>query len=183
MTRADGDGERVELLDGCDSTQDEVRARLARAAPHELVAVAARTQRAGRGRAGRRWEDPPGAAVLLSVGVRGPLSTRVLEDLPLDVAAIVVEVLGTSGVVRRAPNDLVDSAGRKVGGVLVDARTSADVVEEVVVGVGVNLSGNPFVTADGRAASSLAHAGWRGDPSRLLDALADALLVRISAPR
>ncbi|HEX5497891.1 MAG TPA: hypothetical protein VFX03_01650, partial [Thermomicrobiales bacterium] len=52
-----------------DSTMDEA-ARLAAAGAPEGTVVLADYQRAGRGRAGRGWESPPGAALLLTILLR-----------------------------------------------------------------------------------------------------------------
>ena len=51
------------------STNDVVRAWLADGTPEVCLAVADE-QTAGRGRDGRRWVAPPGAALLLSLGFR-----------------------------------------------------------------------------------------------------------------
>jgi BirA family biotin operon repressor/biotin-[acetyl-CoA-carboxylase] ligase len=149
-------------LEACDSTQDEVRARLTSVDPGSVVAVSADSQRAGRGREGRAWQDPPGAGLMLSVGRRGPLPLSVLEELPRRVADAVLEAVdaGRRHVVWKAPNDLVSAAGgAKVGGILVDARTTGEQVDQVIVGIGLNVDGPAFTTADGRAATSLAAAG------------------------
>lgn len=150
-------------LDACESTQDEVRAQLADAAPGTAIAVRAREQVAGRGREGRGWQNPPGTALLMSIGMRGPLPVRVLQELPLRVAGVVLDVLeqlapGARGVISwKAPNDLVAAVdGAKVAGILVDARTTGDAVEQLIVGIGLNLDGAAFQTGDGRTATSVA---------------------------
>jgi BirA family transcriptional regulator, biotin operon repressor / biotin---[acetyl-CoA-carboxylase] ligase len=150
-------------LDVVDSTQDEVRVRLQSSAPGCVVAVSARSQRDGRGREGRTWQDPPGEALMLSIGVRGPLATLVLQDLPRRVVqalldAIVDGVPGAAGQIAwKAPNDLVArKGGAKLGGVLVDARTTGASVDQLIVGIGLNLDGPAFHTSDGRRATSIA---------------------------
>ena len=150
----------VELA-SCASTQDEVLARLAGAGAGEVVVVRARTQQAGRGREGRTWQDPPGEALLLSVGVRGPLDVTVLDALPSRIGLALLEVLAPDGQLRwKAPNDLVASrGGAKVAGILVDARTVGAHVDHVVVGVGCNVRGAAFTTTDGRDATTLAAIG------------------------
>ena len=143
-------------LDVVDSTQDEVLDRLARAGAGAIAAVSARHQRDGRGRQGRRWMDAPGGGAALSVGARGPLQPRVLEDLPLRVAGCVLDLADAGDrLAWKAPNDLVARNGAKVAGILVDARTVGASVDHVVVGIGINLAGEPFLTDDGRAATTL----------------------------
>src|SRR3989304_5647074 len=62
---------RLERFAEVDSTQRVVRGWLDAGLPEVAVAVAD-VQHAGRGRSGRTWQAPPGAAPLLSVGVRPP---------------------------------------------------------------------------------------------------------------
>jgi BirA family biotin operon repressor/biotin-[acetyl-CoA-carboxylase] ligase len=155
---------RLEIieLEVCDSTQDEVRLRLVDAAPGTIIAIRARSQRAGRGREGRTWQDPTGEALLLSVGATGPLPVSVLDELPRRVAEVVLTQLelaapgARSFISWKAPNDLVAaSGGAKVAGILVDARTIGNAVEQVVIGIGINLNGAAFKTSDGRSATSV----------------------------
>jgi BirA family biotin operon repressor/biotin-[acetyl-CoA-carboxylase] ligase len=148
-----------------DSTQDEVRRRLEQASAGAVIAVSARAQHAGRGREGRVWQDPPGEALLLSIGARGPLPVRLLHELPRRVIDALLDALeaqldepdAVRGVLAwKSPNDLVAAtSGAKVAGVIIDARTVADRVEQVVAGVGCNLDGAPFTTLDSRAATSV----------------------------
>lgn len=166
-----------------DSTQDEVRSRLVGAAPHEVVAVSARSQRAGRGREGRTWQDPPGSALLLSIGVRGPADPGMLDQLPGDLARIVVACIGVPATWRE-PNDIVDDTGAKIGGVLVDARTTGMLVDEVIAGIGLNVTGPAFETADRRAATSIEQCtGAAVDEAALRSSLVEAVGKRLSERR
>lgn len=184
-------GPRLVRLGRCGSTQDELRDRLALAAPGGILAVSATEQVAGRGRDGRHWQQPPGAGIALSVGRRGPLPTTLLEDLPARVAQCVLgcvfalDARLSERVEWKPPNDLVDADdGRKLAGVLVDARTVGDDVEELLVGIGINVAGGPFATRDGRHATTLAHlVGREVDAERLLDLLLRAVAAELSEPR
>ena len=60
---------RQHRFDLVGSTNEVVRAWLAEGTPEVCLAVADE-QAAGRGRAGRTWVAPPGAALLLSLGFR-----------------------------------------------------------------------------------------------------------------
>ena len=163
----------------CQSTQDEVRDRLDGAAGGTIRAVRTRSQGDGRGREGRVWQDPPGEALLLSVGVQGPLSVDVLADLPRRLGDALLATFDVSGLAWKAPNDLVArDGGAKVAGILVDARTVGAVVEHVIVGIGCNVSGAAFVTTDGREATTLEELG-AGE--RRLEDLADGVVAAIVA--
>ena len=106
------------------STQD-----LARDLPLGSVVVADE-QTAGRGRMDRRWEAPPGAALLVSF---------VLEPHPLLSLALGVAAARACGpdVRLKWPNDLL-LGGRKLGGILVEVTSG-----KAICGIGINLTWAP----------------------------------------
>jgi BirA family biotin operon repressor/biotin-[acetyl-CoA-carboxylase] ligase len=104
---------RQERIARIGSTNDAVRGWLAEGTPEVCLAVADE-QAAGRGRAGRAWVAPPGAALLLSVGFR---PTWLAPGHAWRLAAIVSLAMAdaaedAAGLRERAirlkwPNDLV----------------------------------------------------------------------------
>jgi BirA family biotin operon repressor/biotin-[acetyl-CoA-carboxylase] ligase len=111
-------------VDGVPSTQD-----VARQLPVGTVVVAEH-QTAGRGRLGRRWEAPPGSALLASWVM--PFN----ELAPLAAGVAAAQACGEA-VRLKWPNDLL-LEGRKLGGILVE-RTG----HKCVVGTGINLHWAP----------------------------------------
>lgn len=114
---------------------------LAAPAPSAGVALfVADRQTAGQGRRGRAWVSPPDANLYLSAARRFARPLPQLGGLSLAVGVAVVEALqalGVAGAGLKWPNDvLVD--GRKLGGILVDARAE-DGGSIAVVGIGLNL--------------------------------------------
>lgn len=123
------------------SALDVAHELAAKGAPHGTLAVA-ESQTAGRGQRGRTWHSPPGGlwlAVVLRPTVppeAGPLALRV----GLAAAETLTPFLPSGQRVEvKWPNDLL-LRGRKVGGVLCEARWRGDEVRWVAVGVGVNLA-------------------------------------------
>ncbi|HXD80628.1 MAG TPA: biotin--[acetyl-CoA-carboxylase] ligase [Candidatus Acidoferrum sp.] len=106
------------------STQD-----VARPMPIGSIVVADH-QTAGRGRLDRRWESPPGTALLVSF---------VLRPIPiLSLAAGVAAAQACGGGVRlKWPNDLLLD-GAKVGGILVEVAPAT-----AICGIGINLTWAP----------------------------------------
>ena len=106
------------------STQD-----VARELPIGTVVVADH-QTAGRGRFDRRWDAPPGTALLVSF---------VLKPNPVLSLAAGVAAAEASGVEVRLkwPNDLLLDGG-KLGGILVEARA-----DKAICGIGINLTWAP----------------------------------------
>lgn len=105
-------------------------------APHGTL-VTAEAQSAGRGRQGRPWVTPPGAALAWSAVIRRDV--EVPGTLPLQVGIGVceaVEALGAGDVTLKWPND-VWIRGRKCAGILVEARPQDG---WAVAGVGLNLA-------------------------------------------
>ena len=125
-------GKPYSFVDRCASTQ-----RLLGEDDPEGATVAADEQTEGRGRLGRRWEAPPGRAILVSVLLRPDPPMPLWPELSLvageAVAAALRAETGVDASLRH-PNDVV-VAGRKLVGVLPEARSG-----RVVLGIGVNVN-------------------------------------------
>lgn len=127
------------------STNDLARARARDGAPHGTLIVAD-AQSAGRGRAGRTWQSPPGTNLYVSFIVRPKLrpseAPRLSLVAGLAVADVVDVLLGAPRSRVKWPNDVrVDS--RKIAGVLVEAALRADSLAWAVVGIGLNVNASP----------------------------------------
>lgn len=129
------------------STNDLVRGWLADGTPEVCLAVADE-QTAGRGREGRTWIAPAGAALLLSLGFR---PTWLPVDRTWRLAACVSVAMAESaeaaaalpsGTIRlKWPNDLVIESSdgvRKIAGVLGESDGLATGDPRVVIGIGIN---------------------------------------------
>jgi len=130
---------RVELLETVSSTQD-VAHELATAGAPAGTLVLANEQRSGRGRQGRAWTSEPGAGVWLTL-VERPTDPASADVLSLRVGLALARALdrfATDPVRLKWPNDVL-SAGRKLAGVLAEARWRDGAVEWVAVGVGINV--------------------------------------------
>ena len=108
----------------------------------EGTLVLAESQAAGRGRKGRAWVSPHGKGIYLSVVLRPPLSPGELPRLAVLTAVAAAEAL--EGVSRipvsvKWPNDLI-LGNRKIGGILLESHAELDMVDFVVVGLGINVS-------------------------------------------
>jgi BirA family transcriptional regulator, biotin operon repressor / biotin---[acetyl-CoA-carboxylase] ligase len=115
---------KVLRLGSVTSTQD-----VARELPIGSVVVADH-QTSGRGRLDRRWEAPPGTALLVSfVLARNPL-------LSLAAGVAAAEACGPQ-VRLKWPNDLL-LEGRKLGGILVETTGP-----KAICGIGINLTWAP----------------------------------------
>jgi BirA family transcriptional regulator, biotin operon repressor / biotin---[acetyl-CoA-carboxylase] ligase len=121
-----------------DSTNERARELALTGAPSGTV-VTADAQTAGRGRHGRRWSAPPGKALLYSAILR-PLGERHLL-LPIAAGIAACEAIDSVAPVCceiKWPNDAWIE-GRKVAGILIEARPP----EFAVIGIGVNVAIEP----------------------------------------
>jgi BirA family biotin operon repressor/biotin-[acetyl-CoA-carboxylase] ligase len=184
---------RRERFGSVPSTNDIVREWLVAGTPEVCLAVADE-QTAGRGRAGRSWIAPSGAALLLSLGFRPEYLTadrlwRLGATVALAMADAAEEVGGLPmrSVKVKWPNDLVSPdrttpAGfRKFAGILGESEGAGSADPVAVVGIGTNTD---WARADFPAAledsmTSLRELA-RGRPVHSA-ALLDAFLLRIEA--
>lgn len=127
-------------------TYDEVGSTLDVA--HELAEqgaeagtlVVADAQTAGRGRMGRSWRSERGAGIWLTL-IERPADASGLDVLSLRVGLALapsLDAFAESRVQLKWPNDLYVN-GRKLAGVLIEARWRDGRPEWVAIGVGINL--------------------------------------------
>ncbi len=133
---------RWHQLAECESTQSYARSLID--SFDTATVVCADRQSAGSGRDGRTWTDTGHHAVFLSVAIPGPLPHDVLQDLPLRIATTVAHLTGTTA---REPNDLYLDED-KCGGVLIDARSSKQHVDWLIIGIGLNVAASPGVRGE-----------------------------------
>jgi BirA family transcriptional regulator, biotin operon repressor / biotin---[acetyl-CoA-carboxylase] ligase len=121
------------------STQTLAR-RWAEAGAPEGAVVLADHQTEGRGRRGRRWTAPPGAALLFSTVLRPSVPVARWPEIPLAAGCAVAEALeAVAGMaaVLKWPNDVLVGGG-KVAGILAEGLTGPSPV--VILGIGVNVA-------------------------------------------
>jgi BirA family transcriptional regulator, biotin operon repressor / biotin---[acetyl-CoA-carboxylase] ligase len=122
------------------STNDHVR-ELAEDGWPEGTVVLSEEQTSGKGRSGRRWHSPPGLGLYLSVLLKPSLPGERIPLLTLMTAVAVTRGLRDAGheAIIKWPNDIL-LGGRKIAGILADARLRPGVPPEVVVGLGINVN-------------------------------------------
>jgi BirA family biotin operon repressor/biotin-[acetyl-CoA-carboxylase] ligase len=141
MTQGSMFGRSFRYYDEIESTNAEAK-ELARAGAPEGTVVIAECQSAGRGRLGRRWTSPAGKGLLFSVILRPtlPMSRAHMLTIVAAVAAACGIESQTDAAVRiKWPNDLF-VGDRKAGGILLEVAGEQDVVEWVIVGIGINVN-------------------------------------------
>jgi BirA family biotin operon repressor/biotin-[acetyl-CoA-carboxylase] ligase len=121
-----------------DSTNDRAHT-FARQGFRDGTVITADRQTKGRGRRGSRWCSPDGGlycSIILRPKV-SPEATGIFEK----ISGIAVWETATALIPRRPflklPNDILVE-GRKVAGILIEARGRRDYVDHLVIGIGIN---------------------------------------------
>jgi BirA family biotin operon repressor/biotin-[acetyl-CoA-carboxylase] ligase len=134
------------------TSTNDVAGRLAsEGAPEGTLVVAARQTR-GRGRQGRTWFSPPGAGLYFSIVFRpDPAGARLLTLVAGVAAAEGIEQATGLAPDIKWPNDLVvapqrpaTGGPRKLAGILAESVVTADAVQHVVLGIGINVSESAY---------------------------------------
>jgi BirA family biotin operon repressor/biotin-[acetyl-CoA-carboxylase] ligase len=138
----------IQFFESTGSTNDEAARWIKSGAP-DLALVVADEQNAGRGRAGRMWFTPPGAALAFSLVLNPPSKSR----LPTDPQCVASRLTGLGALAVcqtlsqdydlpaqiKWPNDVLLD-GRKVAGVLVEIHWQGNSPVSAILGIGVNVS-------------------------------------------
>jgi len=166
---------RLERYEELGSTSDFCIER-AKAGEPEGLAVFADQQSAGRGSRGRPWRSPPGN-VALSVLLRPQISTSQSSMFPLLAGIAVTDAINAalpSGPtpMLKWPNDVLLNS-EKCAGLLIDATLAHNLIEWLVIGIGINVTYAPQLP--GRATTCLAAQGAEITAIAVSEAILDQL--------
>jgi BirA family biotin operon repressor/biotin-[acetyl-CoA-carboxylase] ligase len=135
-----GKADRFVFLPTVDST-NTLAMSLARQGSEEGVIVLTDSQKAGKGRQGRRWVDRAGCNVLLSTLLRPLFPPHLLVMVAsLAVVDTIATVCGIAATIKW-PNDVLIGE-RKVAGILIETSHDLSGRLAAVVGIGVNVNGH-----------------------------------------
>lgn len=148
----------IRVVDQTGSTNADLLAGLRdMTAPTLLIA---RTQTAGRGRAGRTWLSAPGKSLTFSLAWKFNLPVHALMGLPLAVGVAIADALAMFNVNARLkwPNDVLHE-GKKLAGILIESASAGQVPHDAswaVIGIGINMAVNEAMSAEiGRPVASI----------------------------
>lgn len=133
--------QEIVCFDQTDSTNIRAREMAVTGAPEGTVIIAD-TQTAGRGRKGRWWHSPENGGIYMSLVLRPQLSPADAPRITLMTAVALVEALAAftdTAVQIKWPNDLLTNQ-KKICGILTEISTEMDMVEYVIVGIGMNVN-------------------------------------------
>ncbi len=102
---------------------------------YKQVIVLSRVQENGRGRNGNSWESPDGG-IWLSIGIKKQFKPIELSTPVVQAVKTVIDKFVKCEI--KAPNDILIN-GKKLAGVLVEAKTLENKMQEAIIGIGVNV--------------------------------------------
>jgi len=133
-------GREVHYFEVVDSTQTIAHKLAQEGAPHGTIVIG-EEQTAGRGRMSRPWESAKGTGIWMTIILRPDVSPQQASSFTLVVAvAVTMAIKSLYPHVEPAikwPNDLL-IRGKKCTGILTEMQAEADVVQALLVGIGIN---------------------------------------------
>ena len=132
----------VEYFETLDSTNTEAERLLANGKEAPFI-VLAQSQTAGRGRLGRKWHSSDKGNIYLSLARRPFILPERLKPftlwMGLSLCRYIEDTLGIK-LGLKWPNDILSPDGKKIAGILTEARLDADTVRDLIFGLGLNIS-------------------------------------------
>lgn len=171
----------VNAFEQIDSTNSEAERQLAMGEATPFV-VFARQQTAGRGRLGRAWHSAENGNLYATFAFRPQISPTRMALFTLWMGINLCQCINSlcridCGV--KWPNDLqID--GRKVAGILTEARMETDQVRDVILGIGLNINSDrdDWPPELQQSATSLRQeTGQRQDVNRVTAAIAGRIMI------
>jgi BirA family biotin operon repressor/biotin-[acetyl-CoA-carboxylase] ligase len=162
-------GFQIDLYADIDSTNAALR-RLAEVGARAGTVVLAETQRAARGRDGTPWFSPPECNLYASVLLRPWLGPRAVQVFSFITSLALSDAVRAEGVPAaiKWPNDILIE-GRKVAGSFGVVATAGDLVDYVILGVGVNVNVERRTLERGLGAAAAGAISLREATGRLID--------------
>lgn len=148
-------GKEIVTLKTVDSTNEEVKRRAHNGADSGLVVISCE-QTAGKGRLGRKWASSEGG-VYFSILLRPELPPSDVSGITLaaglGVCLAVRKLTGLNAMIKW-PNDVI-IGNKKICGILTEMTAQTDMVDFVVIGIGINALQDSFSEEIAHKATSL----------------------------
>ena len=156
LMHTDWVAKEVLYFDTIDSTNTKAQELAEKGYPSGTLVVADK-QESGKGRRGRSWVSPSGTGIFMTLMIKPDINPNNASMLTL-VAALAVAKAITSVTGEKAlikwPNDIVVN-GKKVCGILTEMNAQFDYINNIVVGIGINVHNESFPEEISQMASSL----------------------------
>lgn len=177
----------VIFFDELRSTSDELRRMADEGRMEPFDAVRADFQTSGRGQVGNSWESERGRNLLLSVYAR-PQGVDVARQFIVSMAVSLAVAETAAALLPSAlrdsvrikwPNDIY-AGDSKMSGILVENRLRGRLIADTVIGVGLNLNQEVFLSPAPNPVSTKNLGAAEADVAAVADALIAALRLRLA---
>lgn len=138
-------GRRVEYIPEVDSTNTYGK-RIAEEQDTHGTLVVAEMQNSGKGRRGKQWDSPKGTGIWMSLILKPNFNPQNASMITLVAGlgvAMAIQKLYQTPCQIKWPNDIVLNK-RKICGILTEISTEIDMVNHLVVGIGINANTQEF---------------------------------------
>lgn len=142
-------GRNIHHYPVADST-NTIAAGLAKKGAEEGTVVLADVQTAGRGRLGREWISASGKNLLFSIIFRPDIKQSELFSVTMIASIAIVKAIRKTLHLKAGikwPNDIYIN-GKKAAGILTELELKGDLVDFVVVGIGLNVNFDTSIYPD-----------------------------------
>lgn len=136
-------GKNNEHYKTLDSTQKEVWRRYEKGAKSGLL-ISSEEQTSGIGTHGRVWHTLSKNNITFSFLWLPSCEVRKIQTLPLELAKLICSILKENYNIDleiKKPNDLIYNK-KKIGGILVESKCEGNIVNAIVIGIGINIEGH-----------------------------------------
>ena len=134
-------GSKVIVFNTIDSTQKEAKRRIKNNEQNGTI-IWAKEQSSGCGTHGRKWYSGKETNIAFTVILYPNCDIKNLENITIVIANSIVktirELYGYELEIKK-PNDLMLN-GKKIGGILTEITTRGEVVETLLIGIGLNVN-------------------------------------------
>ncbi|HXN06986.1 MAG TPA: biotin--[acetyl-CoA-carboxylase] ligase [Nitrospiria bacterium] len=149
-------GRDIVYLKSVDST-NQIAKSFGQRKKEEGALIIAESQTGGKGRMGRVWHSPPFLNLYFSLLLTPPVSPRQAGWITLLSGAVLAEAVEAETGLRpeiKWPNDLL-LGGNKFAGILTELQTAGDKIDQVILGIGINVNMMRFPAELAETATSL----------------------------
>jgi BirA family biotin operon repressor/biotin-[acetyl-CoA-carboxylase] ligase len=170
----------IEWIDSCQSTNSLVASQAD--APHGYVLVT-KEQTAGRGQRGNTWESAPNKNLTFSMVLRPDMiSARRQFELSMVVSLAIVNVLDryVENVAIKWPNDIY-VGDKRICGILIENTLAETKIARSIVGVGLNVNQDQFISDAPNPVSLKQLTGTEYDLTELMQEFATEIVNELRA--
>lgn len=135
----------INCFDELDSTSIFLRKQAELGAPDHSIVIAEH-QNCGMGRLQRSWYTQPLTNLHTSILLRPRFTPQIAQTINLMAAVAIAEALQQFDFpcYIKWPNDILSLSGKKLCGIKSEMRCDLDIIEWLIVGIGININSDSF---------------------------------------